>query len=94
MLMGTYGRYWALKNAWSMDGLPAMHTGLVVGHEKHIVPVKKMVGPLAPENGGLKTDTKFSPAIVSIVALLSFLMGVLATLYGTGTMTVPGMKHE
>jgi hypothetical protein len=69
-----------------MDGLPAMHTGLVVGQEKHVVPTKKMVGPLAPENGHLKTNTRYSPAIVSMVALLSFLMGVLVTLHGTGTM--------
>ncbi|KAH8692834.1 pyridoxamine phosphate oxidase family protein [Talaromyces proteolyticus] len=47
----SFERYWALKNAFSMDGLPAMHTGLTVAQQEKIAPIKKMVGPLAPENG-------------------------------------------
>ncbi|KAI1404755.1 hypothetical protein F4819DRAFT_81696 [Hypoxylon fuscum] len=44
-------RYWALKNAWSIDGLPGMQRGLKAGRAYAIEPIKKMVGPLAPKNG-------------------------------------------
>ncbi|KAH9889124.1 hypothetical protein F4778DRAFT_773353 [Xylariomycetidae sp. FL2044] len=41
-------RYWALKNSWSMDGLPGMRRGLAAVEAHGIEPLKKMVGPLAP----------------------------------------------
>lgn len=41
-------RYWALKNSWSMDGLPAMNVAQKIQKEERLKPVKKMVGPLAP----------------------------------------------
>ncbi|KAF2221845.1 hypothetical protein BDZ85DRAFT_168763, partial [Elsinoe ampelina] len=43
-------RYWALKNSYSMDGLPGMKRGqAALQVEKDVVPLKKMVGPLAPK---------------------------------------------
>lgn len=44
----SISRYWALKNSWSMDGLPALHVAQKVQKEERIKPTKKMVGPLAP----------------------------------------------
>ncbi|KAK0627956.1 hypothetical protein B0T14DRAFT_513589 [Immersiella caudata] len=41
-------RYWALKNAWSMDGLPGLKIGLKAGREEGVEPIEKMVGPKAP----------------------------------------------
>jgi len=38
-------RYWAFKNAWSMDGLPGMQRGLHTAATDSVKPIKKMVGP-------------------------------------------------
>ncbi|RMZ84327.1 hypothetical protein DV738_g523, partial [Chaetothyriales sp. CBS 135597] len=74
-------RYWALKNAFSIDGLPGSKIGLKTGREFSIKPIKKMVGPHAPPN-----NTRFKTGIpleqVILVALLSVLLGVLLTLHG------------
>ncbi|KAI5867473.1 hypothetical protein GGS23DRAFT_179280 [Durotheca rogersii] len=43
-------RYWAHKNAYSMDGLPGVPRGLAAARTFAIEPMKKMVGPLAPKN--------------------------------------------
>lgn len=69
-------RYWAFKNAWSMDGLPGMQRGLVAAKKKNIAPMKKMVGPLAPkkyvsQSGGVQIE------VVVIIAILCFLIGVM-----------------
>ena len=36
-------RYWAYKNAWSMDGLPGMQAGLDCGARENVEPISKMV---------------------------------------------------
>lgn len=45
-------RYWAYKNAESMDGLPGMRRAVETGRKEGVVPIKKMVGPLALEKRG------------------------------------------
>ncbi|KAB5557852.1 hypothetical protein GE09DRAFT_88828 [Coniochaeta sp. 2T2.1] len=68
-------RYWAFKNAYSIDGLPGMKKGLEVGKKEKVEPIKKMVGPLAPRlnrTGGAGV----SVATVVVIALLSLLLGV------------------
>ncbi|KAI1816145.1 pyridoxamine phosphate oxidase family protein [Poronia punctata] len=37
-------RYWALKNAWSVDGLPGMQRAMKAGKELAVEPMEKMVG--------------------------------------------------
>ncbi|KAK3491575.1 hypothetical protein B0T13DRAFT_490278 [Neurospora crassa] len=40
-------RYWAYKNAWSLDGLPGMEVARKTGEKEGIAPIEKMVGPMA-----------------------------------------------
>jgi hypothetical protein len=75
----TYFRYWAHKNALSVDGLPGMQRGQEVAKRENIAPIKKMVGPMAPKKyvnpyGGVQ------PEFV-IIAVVSFLLGCLFALY-------------
>ncbi|KAI8946324.1 pyridoxamine phosphate oxidase family protein [Xylaria longipes] len=69
-------RYWALKNAWSMDGLPAMRRGLKAGKEFSVEPMKKMVGKLAPKNGNQATAELHVAYVV--IAFLVVLVAILA----------------
>ena len=73
-------RYWAHKNAWSMDGLPANKTGLKTAREKGVEPIKKMVGPLAPKS--YKNASGVRLEYVLLVAVMSFLLGALVMVYG------------
>lgn len=65
-------RYWAAKNAWSMDGLPGMKRGLETGRKEDVRPVKKMVGPFAPEKMKMRAErvagwgTGSSPVVVGL----------------------------
>ena len=73
-------RYWAYKNAWSMDGLPGMQRGQIIAKEKKVVPIKKMVGPLAPKkyvnpHGGVHLE------VVVIIAIICFILGALLSLW-------------
>jgi len=73
-------RYWAHKNAWSMDGLPGMRRGQVVAKEKNVAPIKKMVGPLAPKRyinpyGGVQLEA------VVIIAIICFILGISFALW-------------
>ncbi|KAI1178964.1 pyridoxamine phosphate oxidase family protein [Nemania sp. FL0916] len=71
-------RYWALKNAWSMDGLPGMQRAMRAGKEFSIEPAKKMVGKFAPKNGGSgKGSVELHVAYV-VIALLAALLAILA----------------
>ncbi|KAI1392516.1 uncharacterized protein F4822DRAFT_131533 [Hypoxylon trugodes] len=73
-------RYWALKNAWSMDGLPGMQRGLKAGRLYAINPVKKMVGPFAPKNGvNLRVFNNFQVEHLIIIVLSLLLAISLAT---------------
>ncbi|PCH00884.1 FMN-binding split barrel-related [Penicillium occitanis (nom. inval.)] len=86
----SFPRYWAAKNAWSVDNLPGMKTAMVVSAEENIVPITKMVGPLAPKHPGIpsrgllptqRRAANLQPSLILLVALLSFVMGVCATLF-------------
>jgi hypothetical protein len=73
--MLTNFRYWAYKNAWSVDGLPGMQRGQEVAKRDNVTPFKKMVGPLTPKKyvnpyGGV-------PEFVVLVAVMCFLLGCL-----------------
>ena len=73
-------RYWAFKNAWSMDGMPGMKAGLSTAKAEHIVPIKKMVGPLAPSK--YTAGVGWNLQQVLLIALLSFLIGLATAFYG------------
>lgn len=82
-------RYWALKNAWSMDGLPGMRRGLKAGKEFSVEPIKKMVGKMAPKTknyaGGVASQAELHVAYV-VIALLAALVAILAA-------THPAFEH-
>ncbi|OTB17084.1 hypothetical protein K445DRAFT_330643 [Daldinia sp. EC12] len=80
-------RYWALKNAWSMDGLPGMPRGLKAGRVYAIEPIKKMVGPLAPKNGG-------TSGARSGFLLEHFVIIVLTLLLAIALATHPAFQHH
>jgi hypothetical protein len=72
-----------------MDNLPGMKTAMAVSAEEKIVPTTKMVGPLAPKHPGIpsrgllriqRRAANLQPSLLLLVALLSFVMGVCATL--------------
>jgi len=74
-------RYWAFKNAQSIDGLPGMRRGVETAIKETVKPIKKMVGPLAPRSEYPRTRVAGQVPIryLVIVALLSFCMGITAT---------------
>jgi hypothetical protein len=80
MSMLTHFRYWAHKNALSMDGLPGMRRGEEIAKRENVMPIKKMVGPLAPKKyvspyGGVQ------PEFVVLAVVISFLLGCLFAFY-------------
>lgn len=62
-----------------MDGLPGMKRGLAAGKEHKVVPIKKMVGPLAPTRYR-KSFYTFQDLV--LVAILCLLVGILSARYG------------
>lgn len=62
-------RYWAFKNAYSVDGLPGMKIGYKTGKQQGIAPIKKMVGPMAPQ--AYHNNRRFSILHLILVAVLS-----------------------
>ena len=75
-------RYWAYKNAWSVDGLPGLRRGVECGSKEKVEPLKKMVGPLAPLNGKYRASNGLAVEYIVLVALMSFVLGALTMLYG------------
>ena len=75
-------RYWAYKNAWSVDGLPGLKRGVECGSKEKVAPLKKMVGPQAPLNGKYRSPNGLALEYVVLVALMSFVLGALMMLYG------------
>ncbi|OQO01407.1 hypothetical protein B0A48_12962 [Cryoendolithus antarcticus] len=70
-------KYWASKNAWSMDGLPGTHNAQKTMKSDGITPLKKMVGPLAPTAyGGPGTRHAFRDMLLA--AVMGALFAVLA----------------
>ncbi|KAI2632788.1 pyridoxamine phosphate oxidase family protein [Xylaria nigripes] len=74
-------RYWASKNAYSMDGLPGMMRALRTGKELSIEPVKKMVGNMVPKNRGkgATANIELHIAYLIIVVLVAFVAILAAT---------------
>jgi hypothetical protein len=70
-----------------------MKTGQVVAKEEKIVPIKKMVGPLAPENGYLNRRSSIRSAMFLLVALLSFIIGFCAALMSSHR-TLPWLNER
>jgi hypothetical protein len=68
-------RYWAYKNAWSMDGLAGLVRGVETGRREGVVPIGKMVGRGRGNNrGGGRT---FGVGEVVLLVVLSWVvMGV------------------
>lgn len=62
-----------------MDGLPGMKVGVKTARKEKIEPIKKMVGPYAPKH--YNGTNGFGNKHIILVALLSFLLGMLVTLY-------------
>ncbi|KAL2266841.1 hypothetical protein VTJ83DRAFT_4118 [Remersonia thermophila] len=84
-------RYWALKNSYSMDGLPGMRIGLETAKQEHIIPNPKMVGPLAPR--AYRREGRFNAWHLILVAIVSVLctatvLPVLQALARRATLTV------
>lgn len=73
-------RYWAYKNAWSMDGLPGMRMAQRVAKEKSVAPIKKMVGPFAPT--AYRAPESLPLEQMVIIFIVAFIAGVLATALG------------
>ncbi|KAI8627914.1 pyridoxamine phosphate oxidase family protein [Xylariaceae sp. FL1651] len=72
-------RYWALKNARSMDGLPGMRRGLKAGKEYSVEPIQKMVGPFATSTKSLRSQKGVEMHVsYVIIALLAALVAILA----------------
>lgn len=76
-------RYWALKNSWSMDGLPALHVAQKAMVREKIEPLKKMVGPFAPTH--YQNGNKFGVEHLILVALVTAIVTALVTRYGFET---------
>ncbi|KAK3721972.1 hypothetical protein LTR37_002788 [Vermiconidia calcicola] len=74
--------YWAYKNAWSMDGLPALQRGAVAAKKYSIAPIKKMIGPVAPTR--YKHGFGFTAQQVLLIALLNFFIGLAVAFYAHG----------
>lgn len=72
-------RYWAYKNAESMDGLPGMKRGVETGKRENVEPIKKMVGPYAPSKIK-KPEKKLATSPITI-AITSFCMGLLVAFF-------------
>ncbi|KAK4235743.1 hypothetical protein C8A03DRAFT_46178 [Achaetomium macrosporum] len=62
-------KYWALKNSFSVDGLPGVKIGYKTMEEEHITPIEKMVGPMAPKR--YRNDRRFNIWHLILVAILS-----------------------
>ncbi|OAG45521.1 hypothetical protein AYO21_00157 [Fonsecaea monophora] len=75
-------RYWAHKNAWSMDGLPGMQRGVKTAVAEDVKPIKKMVGPYAPGSVGRsqRPAGTFTPGHLILVAILSSLTTAIVLL--------------
>jgi hypothetical protein len=69
-------RYWAFKNAYSVDGLPGMKIGYKTGKQQGIAPIKKMVGPMAPQV--YHNNRRFGMLHLILVAVLSAICTALS----------------
>jgi hypothetical protein len=83
-------RYWAYKNAWSIDNLPGMKRALDAGQREKVAPIKKLVGPLASRDYQGQQGLGHSTRALLFAAFFSFLLGglgnviLLNAIYGDG----------
>lgn len=91
-------RYWAYKNAWSIDGLPAVQRGLDCGTRENVEPIVKFVGPWAPAAPYGPKSYKLSAQVryqlvmlrttqvqltsVLLMVLMAFVAGMAVAFYG------------
>jgi len=66
--------YWAWKSQLSMDGLPGMKRAYEFASRKGVQPLKKMVGPFAPENTRKRHGNR-EPVHLLWVLLVGVVMG-------------------
>lgn len=83
-------RYWASKNAQSMDGLPGLQRGCENGKRDNVPPIKKMVGHMAP-NAPRLSSSRSTDDIIR-VAVLSFVAGALMAVY-VGSVYLRYVQH-
>jgi hypothetical protein len=69
----NWTRYWAYKNAESMDGLSGMRRGVDTAKREQVQPIKKMVGQAAVK----KSPNTLSSISPFAVALSSFVAGLV-----------------
>lgn len=75
-------RYWAFKNAESMDGLPGLRRGVETAKRENVKPIKKMVGPYGEMVNQMRRRRANTVPVwyLIIVALVSFCLGIAAIL--------------
>jgi hypothetical protein len=66
-----------------MDGLPGMKRGLVAAKKENVVPIKKMIGPFAPEQMRRLRTQSYTLEHIILVAMICFLLGIGMVLYGS-----------
>lgn len=83
-------RYWALKNSWSVDLLPASKTGQETMKSVGITPLTKFVGPNAPRGYDRNGFTLLHLWLTAIVCLaLGALMATFGPAVSRGSMPTP-----
>ena len=76
-------RYWAYKNAWSIDGMPGMKTGVAFGSKEKVTPMPKMVGAVAERvKRGYRNSNGVGLEWVLLLMVSSFVLGAAMMLYG------------
>lgn len=66
-----------------MDGLPGMKRGMVAAKKENVAPIKKMIGPFAPEQMSRLRAQSYRLEHVVLAAIVFFLLGIGAVLYGS-----------
>ncbi|KAF3760825.1 hypothetical protein M406DRAFT_358352 [Cryphonectria parasitica EP155] len=83
-------RYWAQKNSWSMDGLPALHVAQKTMVQEKIQPSKKMVGPRAPSQ--YQNANRFGLEHLILVALATAILTTFVMSFGAETARTVAVK--
>ncbi|KAK8016121.1 hypothetical protein PG993_014310, partial [Apiospora rasikravindrae] len=77
-------RYWAFKNAWSIDNIPGMKAGLKAGSEEGIAPIKKMVGMSPPKGYQGAVGQGYTLSQLIFAMLFSASISVVLILFADG----------
>ncbi|KAF2870388.1 hypothetical protein BDV95DRAFT_595895 [Massariosphaeria phaeospora] len=85
-------QYWAYKSQLSIDGLPGMKRGYDYAQKHGVAPLKKMIGPWAPT--APRTVKATPPMQVIMVAVLSFIIGIVLTLSVASPETVRRIQQK